>query len=329
MATHTLDFERPLLELERQIEEMKRVASDTAVDVSKELTALERKLAELREEIYKSLTPMQRVELARHPKRPYTLDYVNAVFTDFVELHGDRLFRDDPALVGGWARLDGMTVMLIGHQKGRDTKENIFRNFGMAHPEGYRKALRLMRLAANFGCPIVTFVDTPGAFPGLGAEERGQSEALARNILEMAHLAVPIVTVVIGEGGSGGALAIAVGDVVMMLENSIYSVITPEGCAAILWKDATKAEQAAEALKLTAPDLLELQVIDEMIPEPIGGAHRDPEETARRVKDAVLRHVRGLIGLPAQELLDRRLEKYLKMGVYLEETAAAAAGPPT
>jgi acetyl-CoA carboxylase carboxyl transferase subunit alpha len=199
----------------------------------------------------------------------------------------------------------------------------------MAHPEGYRKALRLMRLAANYGCPIVTLVDTPGAYPGLGAEERGQSEALARNILEMAHLAVPIVTVVIGEGGSGGALAIAVGDVVMMMENSIYSVITPEGCAAILWKDASRAEQAAEALKLTATDLLELKVIDEMIPEPLGGAHRDPEEAARRVKDAVLRHVRGLIGLPAQELLDRRLEKYLKMGVYLEETTAAAAGPPT
>jgi acetyl-CoA carboxylase carboxyl transferase subunit alpha len=221
--------------------------------------------------------------------------------------------------------VDGLPLMLIGHQKGRDTKENIYRNFGMAHPEGYRKALRLMRLAANFGIPIVTFVDTPGAYPGLGAEERGQSEALARNILEMAHLAVPIVTVVIGEGGSGGALAIAVGDVVMMLENSIYSVITPEGCAAILWKDATKAEQAAEALKLTAQDLLELRVIDEVIPEPVGGAHRDPEETARRVQGVVLRHIRALIDLPAQELLDRRLEKYMRMGVYLEESAATAA----
>jgi acetyl-CoA carboxylase carboxyl transferase subunit alpha len=217
--------------------------------------------------------------------------------------------------------------VLIGHQKGRDTKENIHRNFGMANPEGYRKALRLMQLAAKLGCPVVTFVDTPGAYPGLGAEERGQSEAIARNLVEMAHLPVPIVSVVIGEGGSGGALAIAVGDVVLMLENAIYSVITPEGCAAILWKDAGKAEQAAEALKLTAQDLLELNVIDEVIPEPLGGAHRDPEETARRIQTAVVRHVRGLLGLPIQELLDRRLEKFLKMGVYLEETGPAPVPP--
>ena len=324
-----LDFEKPILDIERKIEDLKGLAAEEHPEVAGELERLERKAERLRREIYSKLTRWQRVKLARHPRRPYTLDYLKLIAPNFMELHGDRRFADDPAIVGGLAVIDDLPIVIIGHQKGRDTKENIYRNFGMAHPEGYRKALRLMRLAANYGCPIVTLVDTPGAYPGLGAEERGQSEALARNILEMAHLAVPIVTVVIGEGGSGGALAIAVGDVVMMMENSIYSVITPEGCAAILWKDASKAEQAAEALKLTATDLLELKVIDEMIPEPLGGAHRDPEEAARRVKDAVLRHVRGLIGLPAQELLDRRLEKYLKMGVYLEETAAAAAGPPT
>src|SRR6266566_237641 len=234
MATHTLDFERPLLELERQIEEMKRVAGETAVDVSKELAPLERKLGDLRAEIYKNLTPMQRVQVARHPKRPYTLDYVNTVFTDFVELHGDRLFRDDPAIVGGWARLDGMSVMVIGHQKGRDTKENLYRNFGMAHPEGYRKALRLMHLAEQFRTPVITAV--------------------------------------IGEGGSGGALAVGLADRVLMFENSVYSVISPEGCAAILWKDASQRERAAEALKITAEDLLELGVIDEIIAEPAGGA---------------------------------------------------------
>ncbi|HYJ33223.1 MAG TPA: acetyl-CoA carboxylase carboxyltransferase subunit alpha [Candidatus Binatia bacterium] len=320
-----LDFEKPLLDLERRIEDARGLAQDGDAAAQEEVSRLERKADRLRQEIYSKLTRWQRVKLARHPRRPYTLDYLAVMAPEFMELHGDRRFADDPAMVGGVAVVDGLPLMLIGHQKGRDTKENIYRNFGMAHPEGYRKALRLMRLAANFGIPIVTFVDTPGAYPGLGAEERGQSEALARNILEMAHLAVPIVTVVIGEGGSGGALAIAVGDVVMMLENSIYSVITPEGCAAILWKDATKAEQAAEALKLTAQDLLELKVIDEVIPEPVGGAHRDPEETARRVQSVVLRHIRALIDLPAQELLDRRLEKYMRMGVYLEESAATAA----
>src|SRR5947207_762570 len=287
MATHTLDFERPLLELERQIDEMKRVTGDTAVDVSKELAALERKLAELRGEIYRNLTPMQRVQVARHPKRPYTLDYVSTVFTDFVELHGDRLFRDDPGIVGGWARLDGMSVMLIGHQKGRDTKENLHRNFGMAHPEGYRKALRLMGLAEKFGAPVITLVDTPGAYPGLGAEERGQAEAIAVNLREMARLETPIVTAVIGEGGSGGALAIAVADVVMMFENSIYSVISPEGCASILWRDGKKSALAADALKLTASDLTRFGVVDGVLPEPLGGAHRDPEAAARTLADAL------------------------------------------
>jgi acetyl-CoA carboxylase carboxyl transferase subunit alpha len=320
-----LDFEKPILDLERRIQDARGLADEGNAAAQEEVRRLEKKAEKLRQEIYSKLTRWQRVKLARHPRRPYTLDYLKVLAPDFVELHGDRHFADDPAIVGGLAIVDGMPLVIVGHQKGRDTKENIHRNFGMANPEGYRKALRLMRLAANFGIPIVTLVDTPGAYPGLGAEERGQSEALARNILEMAHLAVPIVTVVIGEGGSGGALAIAVGDVVMMLENSIYSVITPEGCAAILWKDSSKAEQAAEALKLTAKDLLELKVIDEVIPEPVGGAHRDPEESARRVQEAILRHIRALIGLPAQELLDRRLEKYMRMGVYLEESAAPAA----
>lgn len=322
-----LDFEKPIVEIERKIEDLRVLATPENPKAVDELQKLERQADRLRHDIYAKLTRWQRVKLARHPRRPYTLDYIKQIAPGFMELHGDRRFGDDPAIVAGFAVVDDLPLVLMGHQKGRDTKENIYRNFGMAHPEGYRKALRLMKTAASFGLPIVTLVDTPGAYPGLGAEERGQSEALARNILEMAHLPVPIVTVVIGEGGSGGALALAVGDVVMMLENSIYSVITPEGCAAILWKDASKAEQAAEALKLTAKDLLELQVIDEIIPEPLGGAHRDPEETANRLRDSVLGHLRSLLGLPKQELLDRRLEKYLKMGVYLEEAAAVPAAP--
>ncbi|MBI4363989.1 MAG: acetyl-CoA carboxylase carboxyltransferase subunit alpha [Candidatus Latescibacteria bacterium] len=320
-----LDFEKPIVDLERRIEDLRGFATGEAVEVAEELKRLERKLERLRRDIYSKLTRWQRVKLARHPRRPYTLDYLKVIAPDFLELRGDRRFGDDPAIVGGFAVVDAVPMVLIGHQKGRDTKENIHRNFGMAHPEGYRKALRLMHLGAKLGCPVVTFVDTPGAHPGVGAEERGQSEALARNILEMAHLPVPIVSIVIGEGGSGGALALAVGDVVLMLENSIYSVITPEGCAAILWKDASKAEQAAEALKLTAHDLLELKVIDEVIPEPLGGAHRDPDQMAQKLQEAILRHVRGLLGLPIQELLDRRLEKFLKMGVYLEETGAVPA----
>jgi acetyl-CoA carboxylase carboxyl transferase subunit alpha len=318
MATHTLDFERPLLELERQIEEVRRVAGDK-VDVTKELRPLEQKLAALRVEIYKSLTPMQRVQVARHPRRPYPLDYLNTVFTDFVELHGDRLFRDDPAIVGGWARLDGVSVMAIGHQKGRDTKENLRRNFGMAHPEGYRKAMRLMHLAEKFGAPVITLVDTPGAYPGLGAEERGQAEAIARNLIEMAALRTPIITAVIGEGGSGGALAVGLADRVVMLENSVYSVISPEGCAAILWKDASQRERAAEALKITAQDLLGLGVIDEIIPEPPGGAHADPEAAAAALGDALKRHMRQLRHIKIPKLLKRREEKYLSMGALTEK----------
>jgi acetyl-CoA carboxylase carboxyl transferase subunit alpha len=319
VATHTLDFERPLLELERQIEELKRVASETAVDVAKEIVPLENKLAELRRQIYRSLTPMQRVQVARHPKRPYALDYIRIVFADFLELHGDRLYRDDPAIVGGWARLDGGSVMVLGHQKGRDTKENLRRNFGMAHPEGYRKALRLMRLAEKFGAPVVTLVDTPGAYPGLGAEERGQAEAIARNLLEMSVLRTPIVTAVIGEGGSGGALAVGLADRVIMFENSVYSVISPEGCAAILWKDASQRERAAEALKLTAKDLLDLGVIDEIVPEPPGGAHADPEAAAQALGESLRRHLRQLGKIKIDKLLKRREEKYLAMGALSEK----------
>ena len=319
MATYTLEFERPLLELERQIEELKRATGDRAGDLSRQIAPLEAQLAELRAEIYRNLSPMQRVLVARHPRRPYTLDYLRLVFTDFVELHGDRLYRDDPAIVGGWARLDGVSVMVIGHQKGRDTKDNLRRNFGMAHPEGYRKALRLMRLAEKFSVPVVTLIDTPGAYPGLGAEERGQAEAIARNLIEMAALTVPIVAAVIGEGGSGGALAIGVADRVLMLENSVYSVISPEGCAAILWKDASQRERAAEALKITAQDLLSLRVIDEIIPEPPGGAHADPEETARRLSVSLKRHLAELRRVRVEKLLRRREEKYLSMGVLREK----------
>src|SRR5919197_4905819 len=244
-STYTLEFGEPLLELEKQIEDLKRLGEERQIDIEGELTGLQTKLETMRAEIYKNLTPIQRVMVARHPRRPYTLDYLSTVFTDFVELHGDRLFRDDPAIVGGWARLEGTSVMVIGHQKGRDTKENLDRNFGMAHPEGYRKAMRLMRLAAKFSAPVITLVDTPGAYPGLGAEERGQAEAIASSLLEMASLPTPIITAVIGEGGSGGALAVGLADRVLMLENSVYSVISPEGCAAIIWKDASQREPAA------------------------------------------------------------------------------------
>jgi acetyl-CoA carboxylase carboxyl transferase subunit alpha len=319
MANHyVLDVEKPLLDLERQIDELRKLGGDQGIDVTEEIGLLQTKLDGLRQEIYANLTPIHRVLLARHPRRPYALDYLNGVFTDFIELHGDRLFRDDPAIVGGWARIAGQSVMVIGHQKGRDTKENIRRNFGMPHPEGYRKALRLMRLAARFHAPIVTLVDTPGAYPGLGAEERGQSEALATNILEMSALETPIVTVVIGEGGSGGALALGVADRVIMFENSVYSVISPEGCAAILWKDATQRERAAEALKLTAQDLLRLKLIDEIIPEPMGGAHQDPDAAGEALREALIRHLGELKRLRPERLVRRRVEKYAAMGTFVE-----------
>jgi acetyl-CoA carboxylase carboxyl transferase subunit alpha len=321
MATATLDFEKPLADLEKQIDELKRLAGDRQLNVSEEIAPLERKLAELREEIYKNLTPLQRLQVARSPKRPLTEDYLRLCFTDFIELHGDRLFREDAAILGGWARLDGETVMAIGQQRGRDTKENLKRNFGMPHPEGYRKALRLMKLAEKFHVPVLTFIDTPGAWAGIGAEERGQSEAIAHNLLEMSRLEVPIVATVIGEGGSGGALALGVADRVLMLENSVYSVITVEGCAAILWKDGKNPEmreKAATALKITAPDLYELRVIDEIIPEPTGGAHSDHEATAKSVQETLIRHLEELRRFKPDKLVRRRREKYLRMGQVLE-----------
>lgn len=319
MATaYTLEFEKPLLELEREIDDLKRVGTKRDIDISQELEQLDTKLAVLRQHIYQHLTPIQRVQVARHPRRPYTLDYLSTIFTDFIELHGDRHFRDDPSIVGGWARIGGLSVMVIGHQKGRDTKENLKRNFGMPHPEGYRKALRLMHQAAKFSAPVVTLIDTPGAYPGLGAEERGQSEALARNIVEMAALPTPIVAVVIGEGGSGGALAIGVADRILMLENSVYSVISPEGCAAILWKDASQRERAADALKLTAPDLERLGVIDEIIEEPIGGAHTYPEATAEALRESLVRNLAELRKLKPDKLVRRRAEKFGRIGAYSE-----------
>ena len=316
-----MEFEKPIAELERQIDELKRMAGDSKIAVEDEVAPLEKKLQELRAEVYRNLTPLQRVQVARHQRRPFTLDYVALAFTDFIELHGDRAFRDDAAIVGGWARLDGETVMVIGQQRGRDTRENLRRNFGMPHPEGYRKALRLMKLAEKFQVPVCTFIDTPGAYPGLGAEERGQSEAIARNLFEMSQLRVPIIATVIGEGGSGGALALGVADRVLMLENSVYSVISVEGATAILWKDARNPElreRAAGALRITAPDLFELRVIDEIIPEPPGGAHADQAATAKSVQEALCRHLDELRDLRPEKLIRKRREKYLRMGQFTE-----------
>jgi acetyl-CoA carboxylase carboxyl transferase subunit alpha len=318
MGAFALEFEKPIAELERQIEELRRLATQRGLDVAREIAPLEERLGEMRADIYRKLSPFQRVQVARHPRRPYALDYINTIFTDFVELHGDRLFRDDPAIVCGVARLDGTPVVVIGQQKGRDTKENLKRNFGMPHPEGYRKALRLMHMAQRFRMPLVTLIDTPGAYPGLGAEERGQAEAIARNLEEMATLRTPVVAAVIGEGGSGGALALGVADRVLMFENSVYSVISPEGCAAILWKDASQRERAAEALKLTAPDLLELGLIDEIVPEPLGGNHADPDTAGVNLAEALTRHIGELSSLPAEKLISKRAEKFLKMGRYEE-----------
>jgi acetyl-CoA carboxylase carboxyl transferase subunit alpha len=294
------------------------MASEHDLDVSDELGVLQTKLRDQREEIYRNLSAVDRVQLARHPKRPYTLDYIDRIFEDWTELHGDRAYRDDEAIVGGWARLDGRSVMVIGHQKGRDMKENLQRNFGMPHPEGYRKALRLMHQADKFGHPVVTLIDTPGAYPGLGAEERGQAEAIARNLREMASLRVPLVSVVIGEGGSGGALALGVTDRILMLENAVYSVISPEGCAAILWKTADMRDQAAEALRITASDLVALGVVDEVIPEPQGGAHLDPATTAEAVRAALVRHVDELRALAVDERRERRWSKFESMGAWRE-----------
>ncbi len=321
MGTSALEFEKPLVELEKQIEEVRRVAEEQKLDVHAQIAPLQAKLGEMRRDVYKNLTPLQRVQVARSARRPFTLDYLRLSFSDFIELHGDRAFRDDPSIVGGWARLDGETVMVIGQQRGRDTKENIHRNFGMPHPEGYRKALRLMKLAEKFHVPIITMIDTPGAWAGLGAEERGQSEAIARNLFEMSLLEVPIIAIVIGEGGSGGALALGVADKILMFENSVYSVITVEGCAAILWKDGKSVEmreKAAQSLKITAPDLVELKVIDEVLPEPPGGAHADHAAAAKTLHDAVVKHLDELRGLKPDKLIRKRREKYLKMGAFTE-----------
>jgi acetyl-CoA carboxylase carboxyl transferase subunit alpha len=322
------DLKTHIDELQAQIGRLQQLARDRGLDVGPELTSLERKMDELKSEANGSLTPMERVQLARHPKRPFALDYIDRIFTDFVELHGDRAYRDDQSIVGGWARLDGRTVMVIGHQRGRDMKENLHRNFGMPHPEGYRKALRLMHQAAKFGHPIITLIDTPGAYPGMGAEERGQAEAIARNLREMAALKVPTVSVIIGEGGSGGALALGVTDRILMLENAVYSVITAEGCAAILWKTADAKEKAAAALKLTAPDLNELGVVDEVIPEPGGGAHEDPEGTARALHQALTRHLGELVGLDPDALREARWAKYEALGAWEEPAEPAVPAEP-
>ncbi len=322
---HHLDFEKPIVELEKKIAELRTLSSKTGpMDLQKELKKLEEKLEELKKHTYANLTPWQRVQIARHPKRPYTLDYIQMIFKNFVELHGDRAFADDKAMICGFGYLDDEKILVIGHQKGRDAKENIFRNFGSAHPEGYRKALRFMRLAAKFRIPIVVFIDTPGAYPGVGAEERGQAHSIAHNLREMVQMPVPIVVFVIGEGGSGGALGIGIGDRVCVLENAYYSVISPEGCAAILWKDHTRAPDAAASLKLTAKDLLELGIVDEIIPEPLGGAHNAPATAAASVKKHLVRHLAQLDALSNSERLRQRYGKFRNFGHFHEPPAALA-----
>jgi len=313
-----LDFEKPIIELERKIDELRRLSSDRNMDLSSEIKKLEEKLEKVKKDIYENLTPWQHVQIARHPKRPYTLDYISIIMTDFIELHGDRNFSDDKAMVTGFAKIDGTKICIIGHQKGKDTKENLQRNFGCAHPEGYRKAIRIMKLAEKFKLPIVCFIDTPGAYPGIGAEERGQAGAIAYNLMEMAALETPILVIIIGEGGSGGALGIGVGDRICVLENGYYSVISPEGCASILWRDRMKAPNAAEVLKLTATDLYELGIIDDIIKEPLGGAHRDPETTASNIKKKILKYLSELEKLSKQELVEKRYEKFRKIGVFEE-----------
>jgi len=312
-----LDFEKPLAELEQKIAELSNFSAQ-GVDLKLEVAKLEQKAEQMRVEMFSKLSRWQTAQVARHINRPFTLDYLNLIFTEFVELHGDRNFGDDHAIVGGLARLDGEPVMVIGHQKGRDTKEKVFRNFGMPNPEGYRKALRLMEMAERFKLPIITFVDTPGAFPGIGAEERGQAEAIARNLREMSRLTVPIIVVITGEGGSGGALAIAVGDRILMLQHSVYAVISPEGCAAILWSDGTKGAQAAEALKLVATDIKDIEVIDEIVKEPAGGAHRDHAQAAEHLHEALTRNLKALKAIPADELIEQRYQKFRKMSRFME-----------
>lgn len=316
MPQEYLDFEKPIAELEKKIEELTLFTSSGSIDLEEEILKLHKKADQLRSEIYARLTPWQKVLISRHSNRPYTLDYLEAVFTDFVEMHGDRAFADDPAIVAGMARLDGTPVIVIGHQKGRTTKDRVYRNFGQPNPEGYRKALRLMRFAEKFHKPIITFIDTPGAYPGIGAEERGQGESIARNLFVMSQLKTPILSVVIGEGGSGGALALGVADRLLMLEHSTYSVISPEGCAAILWNNGSKASEAAELLKITAQDLFQLKVADEVIEEPIGGAHRDPRRAAELLKEALSRTLAEIRNIPLPDLVNQRYEKVRRIGIF-------------
>ena len=318
MALSSFDFEKPVVELEQKIEHLQAKES-TNPAVRKELEGLEEQLEETKKQIYGNLTPWQRVQLARHIARPHSLDYISLLFSDWMELHGDRTFADDPAVVCGFAHFDGAPLAVIGQQKGKDTKENLARNFAMMHPEGYRKALRIMKLADKFALPIVVLIDTPGAYPGIGAEERGQAEAIARNIKEMALLRVPIIVIIIGEGASGGALGVGLGNVVLMLENAWYCVISPEGCASILWRDRAMAPQSAEALKLTAPDLIELKVVDEVIPEPLGGAHRNPEEAAKNISVVLQKHLAILTKKTPTQLQADRFAKYRSMGVVIEK----------
>ncbi len=316
MDLNFLDFEQPIAELEAKIDELRYLGDDTEINIVEEINKLRAKSRVLTKSIFASLTPWQVAQIARHPQRPYTLDYLPLVFTDFEELHGDRMYADDHAIVAGPARLDGRSVIVIGHQKGRDTKERVRRNYGMPKPEGYRKALRLMRLAERFRLPIVTLIDTPGAYPGVGSEERNQSEAIARNLFEMAQLTVPIVTCVIGEGGSGGALAIGVCDRLLMLQYSVYSVISPEGCASILWKSADKKELAAEAMGITAERLLRERLVDEVLPEPLGGAHRDPQAMAAALKEALARALNDLAARPVEQLLEQRAKRLDSFGAF-------------
>ncbi|HDN59160.1 MAG: acetyl-CoA carboxylase carboxyl transferase subunit alpha [Candidatus Neomarinimicrobiota bacterium] len=318
MSGIILDFEKPIVELEKKIQEMKDISAANGMDLSGEIKSLEAKLEKLIKKTYSNLTRWQRVQLARHPARPYTLDYISRICSEFIEVHGDRFFGDDKAIVTGFGVIDDFKVVIIGQQKGRSTKENLYRNFGMPHPEGYRKALRVMKLAEKFNKPVISFIDTPGAYPGIGAEERGQAEAIARNLFEMSRLRVPILIVVIGEGASGGALGIGVGDRILVMENTWYSVISPEGCASILFRDASKAPIAAEAMKVTAYDLGELGIADEIIPEPIGGAHRDYDMAAKYVKETIVRHLRELLQIPVDELVERRIHKYGMMGSWDE-----------
>ncbi len=319
--TYVLEFEKPLRELAMQLDALRQQSLESNLDLQKEITAIEQKIEKTRSQIYTHLTPWQRVQIARHPKRPYALDYVGMLCEDFIELHGDRQFRDDRALVGGTAFFNGQAVMVIAQQKGRDTKEKIARNFGMPQPEGYRKALRLMKMAEKFNLPVLSFIDTPGAYPGIGSEERHVSEAIAVNLREMAMLKVPTIAVVVGEGGSGGALGIGVTDRVVIFENSYYSVISPEGCAAILWKDGTAAPQAAEALKLNASTLIDLGVVEDVIPEPLGGAHYDPQKAGQALGRCLQKHLKTISKLPVKKLLDARYARYRKLGVF-EETLA-------